>query len=374
MSAPPPPISPAASAAGAADVTNVADAAEAIDAAHAPLHGGPDAQGQPAHDLSSNSHPCGPCPAAAQAVAAARPAAYPDPASAALRQRLARWHGVHPRRILIAASGSEFIQRISSAIAIQAHTRAAAPPRVWLPPHAYGDYARAARAHGLAPAAHPAQAALLWACEPSSPLGQPQSDLPALAAALQAQQTLVLDLAYAPLRLHGQPSLTPAQLDALWQLIIPNKAMGLTGVRAAYVIAPAAALEAAHPAAALHARLHALAPSWPLGAHGEALLHAWASPAAAAWLQAQQPTLRQWHARFAHALQTAGWRPRPSQTPFVTARPPAHLGPPAHWLPALRQRGFKLRDCTSFALPGHLRINTPHPQVQDALLHALNSL
>ena len=40
----------------------------------------------------------------------------------------------------------------------------------------------------------------------------------------------------------------------------------------------------------------------------------------------------------------------------------------------LRERGIKLRDCTSFGLPGHLRLSVQTPAAQDALHHAWQHL
>ena len=139
-----------------------------------PLHGGPDAMGVPRHDLSSNGNPCGAWPAALQALQHADARHYPDPAYTALRRQLGAWHGVATDRIVLAASASEFIQRISLAVALTAGPEAA----VWQPAHAYGDYARAAQAAGLPMTEAPERASLLWACEPSSPLGQADAGLP----------------------------------------------------------------------------------------------------------------------------------------------------------------------------------------------------
>ena len=329
-----------------------------------PAHGGADALGVPAHDLSSNVNACGPCPLAARALAAVDARAYPDPAYTRLRALLGAWHGVAASRIVMAASASEFIQRLTAAVALQGDGHA--PRRaVWLPRHAYGDYARAARACGLPLAAAPDQAALLWACEPSSPLGQSQADLPALVAHLTPAQTLVLDEAYAPLRLQGACSLDTDALQDVWRLITPNKALGLTGVRAAYAIAPRHA-----PADGL-ARVQALAPSWPVGAHGVALLQAWASDDVAAWLDDCRAQLADWRARQADLLTQAGWRVLPGQAAFFTARPPLPLAQLPALLHALRQQGFKLRDCASFGLPGHARLAVAAPPVQDALMRAL---
>ena len=330
-----------------------------------PAHGGPDAFGVPLHDLSTNANACGPCPAALRALQAVDARHYPDPAYTRLVAQLAAWHGVAAGRIVPAASASEFIQRISVAVALQAGPLAC----VWLPRPAYGDYARAAQAAGLQPTADPGAAALLWACEPGSPLGQPDPALAGRAAALRPGQTLVLDQAYEPLRLSGAASLDAARLDRVWRLVTPNKALGLTGVRAAYAIAPADA------PADLLARVRALAPSWPLGAHGVALLQAWAGAPCGDWLRQSKERLRAWKQRQIDMLQTVGWLAQPSQANFFVAAPaglsneaPLDLQP---WLGALRRRGIKLRDGASFGLPGRVRMAVVAPAVQDALAAAL---
>ena len=329
-------------------------------------HGGPDADGVPPHDLSTNANACGPYPPALRAVQAADARHYPDPAYTALTVQLAAWHGVAPARIVPAASGSEFIQRISTAVALHAGPGAA----MWQPAHAYGDYARAALAAGLARTDQPAQAALLWAGDPSSPLGQPQTGLTDLAAALRPGQALVLDMAYEPLRLEGALALDAAALDRTWRLFTPNKALGLTGVRAAYAIAPQGV------DAALLARVRALAPSWPLGAHGVALLQSWATLPAHDWLAGCRTTLRDWKARQVALLRDAGWRVEPSVANFFVAAGdcPASAGgrfDMQFMLIEWRRRGFKLRDCASFGLPGSVRMAVVAPEVQDALMATL---
>ena len=60
------------------------------------VHGGPDALGVPAHDFSTNSNACGPCPAVLSALQQANATRYPDPAYTALRAALAALHGVTP--------------------------------------------------------------------------------------------------------------------------------------------------------------------------------------------------------------------------------------------------------------------------------------
>ncbi|MDO8440089.1 MAG: aminotransferase, partial [Polaromonas sp.] len=201
--------------------------------ASARIHGGPDRHGVPRHDFSTNSNACGPCPVAHAAVRQADATQYPDASYTALRQQLAAFQGVDAARVVLAASASEFIFRIT---ALAAQTAGEGARAVGLPPHSYGDYAQAARAHRLAVVTDADGAALRWACEPSSPLGAAHAGLAEWADSHAA--ITVLDRAYEPLRLGGAPSLTPGQLQTVWQLWTPIKALGLTGVRAAFAFAP----------------------------------------------------------------------------------------------------------------------------------------
>lgn len=340
------------------------------------LHGGPDALGVPQHDFSTNSNACGPCPQALLAVQQADARHYPDAGYADLRAQLAAFHQVDSERILLAGSASEFIFRISACVARgagRADDKAAVHgsdpatrPAVHLPKHAYVDYAQAAHAWGLRQVAHSAEADLVWACEPSSPLGQAQPDWPTVLT----RQVVVLDRAYAPLRLSGESSLNTAQLDQVWQLFTPNKALGLTGVRAAYVIAPCAmnTMARRHIDAKI-STLSQLSPSWPVGAHGVAMLQAWVQPEVQAWLAACVPVLRGWKARQMAMLGDLGWQVQPSDANFFCAKPPHPLD-----LAALRAaHGIKLRDATSFGLPGCVRVGVLPPQAHDALAQALQA-
>ena len=326
------------------------------------IHGGPDGLGVPLHDFSTNSNACGPCPSALVAVQQADATRYPDAGYTALRARLAAFHEVDESRVLLAASASEFIFRITAFAAGQG-ARAA-----WLPPLSYGDYAQAAGAHGLAMAGKSGDAQLLWACEPSSPLGTAQKDLAELVDGRRAQTLLVLDRAYEPLRLSDAPTLAPQQLDTTWQLWTPNKALGLTGVRAAYAIAPVDQADAA-------AALERLCPSWPVGAHGEAMLQAWSGHDAQDWLAASLKTLREWKARQIEMCESLGWRCLPSEANFFCAQPALPEGMNLQEaLAALRTQGIKLRDTASFGLPGHVRLGVQPPAVQVALHNAWQQL
>jgi histidinol-phosphate aminotransferase len=326
------------------------------------IHGGPDGLGVPLHDFSTNSNACGPCPAALAAVRQADATRYPDAGYTALRRQLAAFQGVDEARVLPAASASEFIFRIT-ALAAGRGARA-----IWLPPLSYGDYAQAAGAHGLAVAGKPGEAQLLWACEPSSPLGAAQQGLAALVDGCKAQTLAVLDRAYEPLRLSAATTLSPQQLNSTWQLWTPNKALGLTGVRAAYAIAPLGQEDSA-------AALEQLCPSWPVGAHGEAMLMAWTGKEAQDWLVASLQTLREWKARQIAVCESLDWRCLPSEANFFCAQPALPEGQNLQQaLAALRAQGIKLRDTASFGLPGHVRLGVQPPAVQDAQHNAWQQL
>lgn len=320
---------------------------------NARTHGGPDAQGVPLLDFSTNANACGPCAQALAAVQSADASRYPDGSYADLRAQIAVFHGVDAQRIVIAGSASEFIFRFT------AWAKARGMGSVSLPLHAYGDYAAAARAIGL-DLVPESLASLAWACEPSSPLGAAHAGLQALAA---ADGTVVLDLAYEPLRLEGSLGLDAPGLDRVWQLWTPNKALGLCGVRGAYAIAPLQAAQAV-------GTLEGLAPSWVLGAHGVAMLQAWCDPGVQDWLRESRTVLRGWKVRQEEVLRSLGLQCLPSLANFITCSTGLAPEALAARLGVLRHRGIKLRDCASFGLSGHVRVGVQAPAAQDTLAAA----
>lgn len=331
----------------------------------APLHGGPDADGIAVFDFSTNSNACGPSLEALRAVQGADATRYPDPAYTALREALGAFHVVPAVRVAVAASASEFIHRFTALAAQQGVVQVAVPA------HSYGDYAQAAQARGLeVMRAGGAAAGLQWACEPSSPLGLTDPAVQGWRPGDAHAAWRVLDCAYVPLRLDpdgawaGMPS--PRVPSACWQLWTPNKALGLTGVRAAYAIAPPGCEEQARV-------LTALAPSWPVGAHGVALLQAWTQATVQRWLVHSVATLREWKARQQALCTDLGWAVHAgSLANYFCAQPATHTL--QHDLAALRASGIKLRDAASFGLPGAVRLGVLAPNAQDALEAAWRAL
>ena len=325
-------------------------------------HGGADAWGVPLHDFSTNANAVGPCPEALAAVQQADPSAYPDPAYTALRTQLAAFHAVDPSRVLCMASASEAMARITAA-AVRLGLGA-----VWMPPSHYADVGNATSAWGLPVAHQPSDAGLIWACEPSTPHGQHQPDLAHNVRQLTPHQMLVLDCAYEPLRLSGASSLSAEERDGVWQLWSPNKALGLTGVRAAYLLAPKAHTPLQQR---MTHTLQALAPSWPLGVHGVALLQAWCQPSVQAWVRHSLLSLAEWKASQSALCHTLGWECAPSQANYMLVKP-QWMGKPQAEMALWRQHhNLKVRDATSFGLPGWIRLGVRPPPSQQALWDAV---
>jgi len=305
-------------------------------------HGGPDAAGVPRWDFSTNANACGPAPGVLQAVQHADVTRYPDPDYSALREQLAAFHTVSADRIVIAASASEFIFRMTAAVA-----RLWPGASVHAPQPGYADYGRAAQAFGLRQVNMTGDALLSWHTEPGSPDGVSRRPPTTREGAVQ-----VVDAAYAPLRLDGERSVLPSHA---WQLMSPNKALGLTGVRGAYAIAPP-------ESEALCATLDALAPSWPVGAQGVAMLASWGTAETQTWLADCLPVLREWKRRQLALCAELGWVCLDSVTPFYLMQ-----WPDPQQLLRLRAHGVKLRDTSTMGLPGHVRLSVQPPQAQQAL-------
>lgn len=320
------------------------------------MHGGTDALGVPAHDFSTNSNACGPCPMALAALQRVRAVQYPDPLYTGLRAQLAAFHAVEPWRIVIGGSSSELIHRMTQ------HAARSGAKAVTLPLHHYGDYARAARVWGLALQKREAGGDLHWLCEPSNPLGlRDDPGTPVI------EGWHVLDCAYRPLWLEGEPP--SRKMNDLWQLWTPNKALGMTGVRAAYAIAPVQA-----SAQDLYA-LHELAPSWVVGAHGVSMLQVWMTDEAQHWLALSLPTLRVWKQQQLALCHRLGWQVAPGHLAnYFVARLPIYAPILEQRLAMLRTQGIKLRNCASFGLPGHVRLGVLPPASQSALELAWRSI
>jgi histidinol-phosphate aminotransferase len=339
-----------------------------VSRAGVPVHGGPDSGPPIGVDFSTNAHPMGPNPWLEERIRRADRSRYPDPGYGELREALGSFHGVVPERVVIGASASELIWRLTRAWSTQRRAAAVTSQRT------FGEYLRAARAIGL-PVRRDAQgtagAHLLWCCNPDNPSGAIRDEaiaraLARMAAARGPRGIVAVDLAYWPFRglLGGRPAL---ELDAPWreevlQLWSPNKVHGLTGVRAAYLILPAAR---PHPS---RVELEGLAPSWALGADGVAFLTGHTRGEARRFLEETAARLREWKALQDRRLVDAGWKPLVSELHFGLWQPPVPRTAQRAWHARLRLSGFKVRDARSFGRPGWVRLVTRAPGEVEELI------
>ncbi|MER3480660.1 MAG: aspartate aminotransferase [Meiothermus sp.] len=336
-----------------------------IDDVLRPIHGSTDAGPPPRYDFSTNANAIGPDPHALRAVRAADPSRHPDPLYTHLHQALAAFHRVDPTQVAVGSGSSELIVRLT-------RWRYLRGPMLILPP-TFSEYARAAQPAELPllQARDPEEflhllprATLAFLCVPNNPTGEVYGFLQEAAALAEASRTtLVLDLAYFPF-LQNPPPLPPSA----WRLYGPNKAHGLTGVRAGYLVAP---LDLSH--------FRELAPSWVLSVHGEAFLKAHLESPSQAWVAQTRVTLWQWRTELARGLRGLGHPASRRKERLEVRESPANfllvrVGAATRVALALREAGLRVRDCTSFGLPEWLRLSAQPPEAQAALLEALSEV
>ncbi len=317
------------------------------------FHGGPDGGPEPRYDFSSNANALGPNPVLLAAMRRADLSRYPDPSYGALREVLAAHHRVPAESVVPGSGASELIHRLA---------RLRRGPVLTLEP-TFGEYAGAARAAGVRhlAARTPAEfldlldeAAVAFLAQPNNPTGEVWGDAFVREAAGRAARRgagLVFDLAYAPLA--EVPVSVP---EGAYRLYAPNKAHGLTGVRAGYLIAPSENLAA---------RLVRAAPSWVIGAAEVAFLRTQAGTGARNWLRGTLPTLFAWRRRLAGLLRERGYAVQEGAANFIMAR----LGEDAAAF--LRARGLRVRPLADKGLPDWARLSAQPPKALAALAAAL---
>ena len=96
---------------------------------------------------------------------------------------------------------------------------------------------------------------------------------------------------------------------------------------------------------------------------------AWAQPGVQDWVADSRATLAEWAEALRDLLVRHGWTCASSDTAYGCAKPPQALD-----AAALRAQGIKLRDATSFGLPGWWRLSAQRPEALAALDAALDEL
>lgn len=333
-------------------------------------HGG-DVYGNPGIrlDFSVNTHPLGMPQRAREALLAQAEAfsRYPDPQCRALRQALARRHGVAPENILCGNGAADLIFRICACLR---------PRRALTLAPTFSEYRRAVELFGGSMAEHRLReedgfalgedvlAALLpgaeafFLCNPNNPTGRlaPEALLPSIArACAQNGALLVVDECFLAFTRGASLAALCREFPNLLILNAFTKFYGLAGLRLGYLLGDGALL----------ARIEAFGAPWSVSAAAQAAgLGALAEPG---W-EARTLALVEGDRAFLEAgVRALGLTVFPSDANFLLCKSPVPLHEP------LKRRGILVRSCANFTGldEGYLRIGIKTREQNAALLSAM---
>ncbi|MCW1968296.1 MAG: histidinol-phosphate aminotransferase family protein [Anaerolineae bacterium] len=325
---------------------------------HLPLlpratHGGPQAANENITDFSVNTNPLGPNPALMQIWREADLVGYPDPYYTVARTALANMHHWPVDGVVLGVGASELLHRIARVISPDDAVYSLGAP--------FGEFERAVALQRGRLTITPRQADLttfaatlrqhfqtvVYLSNPHNPSGHLYS--PAQLAPLLAneQTLLVLDEAYAPFAADVYDWPCQPNLIRVWS---PGKAHGLLGMRLAYVLA--------HPDTAQ--QLQNAQPAWAIPSATAAVLAA--LPDQGDFLRRTMPQVRAWANNLALALGA-----QPSGIHYFMLQ----VDDAAQTAARLLALGIRVRNCTSFGYPHHIRIATRMPEVDRMLVDVL---
>lgn len=320
-------------------------------------------------DLSVNVNPYGPSHTLRVAIAGAPLERYPDPECARARAALSAAHDVAERRIAVGSGATELLWTLTRVLVRE-------DAKVLIAEPAFGELRAAAkslgcevhavtspreRAHAvdfaaLREAAQRLRPALLYLCNPTTPLGAPLAggDIAALAVTLP-DVAILLDESFLSLSDHAADAALGLPPNVL-RVRSLTKDHGVPGLRIGYAIVPpgvARAVEAARP-------------NWTIGAAAQAAIEAAAGEGA--FVERGRMRLARDRAALVEDLRALGFAPFPSVAPYV-ALP---VGDAAALRARLLARSRVLvRDCSSFGLPDVIRVAVRPAEERERLLLAL---
>ncbi|MFQ5954965.1 MAG: histidinol-phosphate transaminase [Kiloniellales bacterium] len=212
--------------------------------------------------LSANEGALGPSPKALAAFrrAAARVPRYPEGGAPALRQAIARHHGVDPAQIVCGNGSDELI-----GLLVQAY--AAPGDEVLFSQHGFLMYRLAAMAYGATPVAAPetdlkadvdalldhvsGRTRLVFLANPNNPTGSflPVDEVERLRRQLTEQVLLVIDAAYAEYVVRNDYTSGAELVEAAGNVVMTrtfSKIYGLAGLRLGWAYCPLEVADALH--------------------------------------------------------------------------------------------------------------------------------
>ncbi len=336
-------------------------------------------------DFSVNGNPYGPPPGVREALQDVPVDRYPDGDALELRAALSEHLHVSPRNIMTGNGAAELIWLI-------ALTFVRPGDRVLVVEPTFGEYARAAALMGaqletwrarpeanfdVQPAdverhlrrSHPR---LTFLCNPNNPTGStvPMEIIKGWADA-HPETLFIVDEAYvsfAPglrasrskggVTAEASPSMSTLKAKNVLTLRSMTKDYALAGLRLGYLIADEGIVDA----------LVRVRPPWNVNAMAQAA--GVAALKQQAYVQQCVARLEEAKAQLIEDLKGLALEPLPSATHFFLIP----VGDAAALRRALLARGVQVRDCTSFGLPGHIRVATLRPAENAVLLEALREV
>lgn len=337
--------------------------------------------------LNTNENPYPPSPRVREAIEAelgadaARLRLYPDPTASALREGIARLHGLAADQVFVGNGSDEVLAH--AFMALLNHRDAAGAPRPLLfPDITYSFYPTYCRLYGITPQTVPLDAQLridvdaliaaARACDaggvifpnPNAPTGCgiARAEIERLLAALP-DRVVVVDEAYVDFGADSAIPLIAAHPNLLVVHTL-SKSRSLAGLRVGFALGQAGLIEAL-------VRVKDSFNSYPLDRL--ALVGAQAALEDAAWFEQTRNAVIAARTQLSADLAALGFEVLPSQANFVFARHPAHRG--AALQQALRERAVIVRH---FSRPeriaDHLRITVGTPAECAALVEALRQI
>lgn len=319
-------------------------------------------------DFSASINPYGPCPAVLHAVRACHIDRYPDPTAAGLRRVLAGAHGIAPHRIVVGNGAADLLWTLAQLLIVPGTKVIVAEPTF----AEFRSAALAARANviesratvqrefavdvdAIEALAFSNSAAVVYLASPNTPVGTrvPVERVAALAERLP-QTTVILDQAFVSLSDHPADEKV-AVPDNVVRVRSLTKDHAIAGLRLGYVLA----------SAEIAGRLEARRPPWMTNAVAEAA--GIAAVRANLFVEESRALLRVDRDELAAALKDLGFPPIPSTAFFLAFAVPDAA--------ALRRRllgkGILIRDCSSFGMPGFVRVGARPKTDRERLLQAL---
>ncbi len=322
--------------------------------------------------LNTNENPYGPSP---KAIAAMQDAVtdglklYPDPSALALRQSIARFHGVEPEEVFVGNGSDEVLAH--AFVALLKHDKPLLYPDI-----TYSFYPTYCSLFGIEPVEIPLKedftvdladydrpCGAIILPNPNAPtgIGLPLTAIETLLEQ-HPDQPVVIDEAYIDF---GGESAIPLtrKYDNLLVIHTLSKSRSLAGLRVGYAIGQRPLIEALE-------RVKDSFNSYPLDRVAQA--GATAAIDDREWLDATRAKVIESRERVTGALKQRGFEVLPSQANFVFARHPDHSGEAL--ASGLRARAVLVRHFAKPRISDFLRITIGTPEECDRLIAAVEEI